>query len=349
MSDNWKKDLDDSLRIVKNAFLTGDMHTEFQYSSRQDDPNAEVKNALKNRRLYLLAFAFFPAFSGIIGFVETGILYLLHIPFYGTLPMLIRYITAFLGTIVTICVIKKWRRQGREAKAVYDKQIMAKAVQEVLPGAILEPDRCLDSMELYLHGVVPDFDGSQGSYRIRYEKDGKTCAFSNLTLTRREKDHSDRYYHKAVFVGQAYVLRYKSRMQGSVRIMTTTKWMGREVLDGYRKQDKDREEKIETENQIFNGQFDVYATNSHTAFYVVTPLVMERLLEMKKRYGSFGVAVSGNDIMIALCSGYYLFQPPTNYQGIENISVEKSKDDIQKMLQFAQLLEDTVNGRGVVF
>lgn len=36
-------------------------------------------------------------------------------------------------------------------------------------------------------------------------------------------------------------------------------------------------------------------------------------------------------------------------EGIENISVEKSKDDIQKMLQFAQLLEDTVNGRGVVF
>ena len=92
-------------------------------------------------------------------------------------------------------------------------------------------------------------------------------------------------YNKAVFVGQAYKLRYKSQMQGTVRIMTTTQWMGREVLDGYRKQDKDREEKIETENQSFNGQFDVYATNSHTAFYVVTPLVMERLMEMKKRYG----------------------------------------------------------------
>lgn len=47
MSNNWKKDL--------------------------DDPNAEVKNALKKKRLYLLAFAFFPAFSGMIGFVETGL------------------------------------------------------------------------------------------------------------------------------------------------------------------------------------------------------------------------------------------------------------------------------------
>ena len=74
---------------------------------------------------------------------------------------------------------------------------------------------------------------------------------------------------------------------------------------------------------------------------------MERLMEMKKRYGSFGVAVSGDEIAIALRSGYYLFEPPTSYQGIENISVEKSKDEIQKMLFFAQLLEDTINGRVV--
>ena len=59
------------------------------------------------------------------------------------------------------------------------------------------------------------------------------------------------------------------------------------------------------------------------------------------------MAVSGDEIAIVLCSGYYLFEPPTSYQGIENISVEKSKDEIQKMLFFAQLLEDTINGRVV--
>lgn len=348
MMDLWNKDAEDSLRKLGNIFLTGDGNTDFSFSSEEDDPNAEVKNALKKKRLYLLAFAFFPAFSGIIGLIETGLLYFFHIPVYGRSAMLIRYITAFLGTIAAIRGIKKWRGESREAKAIYDETIMAKAVQEILPGATLEPESSIDSMELYLRGVVPDFDGSQGSYLIRYEKDKKACVFSNLTLTRREKDRNDRYYNKAVFVGQAYKLRYKSQMQGTVRIMTTTQWMGREVLDGYRKQDKDREEKIETENQSFNGQFDVYATNPHTAFYVVTPLVMERLMEMKKRYGSFGVAVSGDEIAIALCSGYYLFEPPTSYQGIENISVEKSKDEIQKMLFFAQLLEDTINGRVVV-
>lgn len=345
MSSNWKKDLDDSLRIVKNGFMTGDIHTEFTFSSEKDDPNAEVKNALKKRRLYLLAFAFFPAFNGIIGGFEEVIFRLLHINPYGAVPMMIRYASAFLGTVVAIRFIKNWRGQSRDAKAAYDEKIMAKAVQEVMPGATLLPDDCMDGMDLYLRGVVPDFDDFQGSYLINYEKGGKACAFSNLTLTRREKDHNDRYYNKAVFVGQAYVLRYKSQMQGTVRIMTTTQWMGRERLDGFKKWDKDREEKIETENQSFNEQFDVYATDAHTAFYVVTPVVMERLLAMKAKYGSFGVAVNGREIAIALCSRYYLFEPPESYQEIENISVEKSADEIRQMLLFAQLLEDTINGR----
>lgn len=107
-----------------------------------------------------------------------------------------------------------------------------------------------------------------------------------------------------------------AQMQGCVRIMTTSQWMGREVLDGFKKRDKEREEKIETENEVFNGQF--------------------------------GVAVSGDKIMIALCGGYYLFEPPRDYREIENISVERSKGEIAGMLLFARLLEDTVNGRGEI-
>lgn len=342
----WNKDAEDSLRKLGNIFLTGDGNTDFSFSSEKDDPNAAVKNELKKGRLYLLAFAFFPALCGIIGVLETVILRLFRIPVYGKGSMWFRYITAFVGTVLMIRFIKKWRGQSRNAKAVYDEKIMAKAVQEILPGAVLEPDSSVDSMDFYVHGVVPDFDDSQGSYLIRFEKNGKAFAFSNLTLTRREKDRNDRYYNKAVFVGQAYELGYKSQMPGTVRIMTTSQWMGREVLDGFKRQDKDREEKIETENEVFNGQFDVYATDAHSAFYVVTPVVMERLLDMKAKYGSFGVAVSGDKIMIALCSRYYLFEPPGDYREIEKISVEKSKDEIGQMLVFAKLLEVTINGGG---
>lgn len=117
MMDLWNKDAEDSLRKLGNIFLTEDGNTDFSFSSEEDDPNAEVKNALKKKRLYLLAFAFFPAFSGIIGLIETGLLYFFHIPVYGRSAMLVRYIAAFLGTIAAIRGIRKWRGESRGAKA----------------------------------------------------------------------------------------------------------------------------------------------------------------------------------------------------------------------------------------
>ncbi len=39
------------------------------------------------------------------------------------------------------------------------------------------------------------------------------------------------------------------------------------------------EYKIETENALFNDQFEVYANNEHNAFYILTPLFMEKIKE----------------------------------------------------------------------
>ncbi len=205
----------------------------------------------------------------------------------------------------------------------------------------------MEADKLWALGVVPEFNRASGSYLINCKKDGKLFGFSNLALFEREKDNHDEYYFKQVFAGQAFVLHYKSRMQGCVRIMTTGMLMGREYLSGFRELDKNKEEKIETENQVLNAQFDVYATNAHSAFYVLTPLVMERLLGMKNKYGRFGVAVSGSEIAIALSTGYFMFEAPRSYQNIEHISVENSKNQIRQMLAFAQLIEDTINGRMV--
>lgn len=345
MGSNWKKDLDDSLQKASNLFMTGDLYTRFAFSSEKEDSDAEVKNALKKKKLYVMALVLWLVFVKVISIVVTMIMNMLQVPYYGTTQMKVRYIIIFLDSIGFLVIVSKWKKQGKEAKSVYDEKIVSQAVQEVLPGAEFEPDGSMDADRLWVLGVVPEFNRASGSYLINYKKDGKLFGFSNLALFEREKDNHDEYYYKQVFAGQAFVLHYKSRMQGCVRIMTTGTLMGREYLAGFRKLDKSKEEKIETENQVFNGQFDVYATNAHSAFYVLTPLVMERLLAMKKKYGIFGVAVSGTEIAIALSTGYFLFEAPRSYQKIENISIENSKNQIRQMLSFAQLIEDSINGR----
>ena len=53
----------------------------------------------------------------------------------------------------------------------------------------------------------------------------------------------------------------------------------------------------------------------------------------------------GNEIVIALNSGYRLFEMPYQHDKIDTISVENSKMELRNILNFAQGLEDSINGR----
>ena len=72
---------------------------------------------------------------------------------------------------------------------------------------------------------------------------------------------------------------------------------------------------------------------------------MEQLLEMKRIYGKFGVAITGNVISIALNSKFSLFQMPILNGQVDNMSVNNSKQELQNVLSFAQKIEDSINGR----
>ena len=141
-------------------------------------------------------------------------------------------------------------------------------------------------------------------------------------------------------------MNYMSNLEGYVRIMPSVMTInGKEHLEGFKKLQKDKETKVETENRFFNDNFEVYTNNEHTAFYVLTPYVMEQLMMMKRYYKNLGVAVSGNQIMIAVDTKEYLFAMPTNFKDVNNMSVENSKQELVKMLQLAQGIENSINGR----
>lgn len=252
----------------------------------------------------------------------------------------------FIIAIIGFILLRKYGQFHNKNKAQYDRLIIEKAVRELLPGASIQPEMFVNADQLYRLGVVPFFNNTKGSYLLQYSKNGQLCSLSNLTLEYETKSEDTVGQTRTVFDGQAYILAYKSRIPGHVRIMSTykTSVTRQERLAGYRKL-ADNEHKIELENQLFNESFDVYATDEESAFYVLTPYVMEQLLMMRKRYGYFGMAVNGNEIAIALNSGYRLFEMPYQHDKIDNISVENSKMELHNILNFAQGIEDSINGR----
>ncbi len=61
------------------------------------------------------------------------------------------------------------------------------------------------------------------------------------------------------------------------------------------------EHKIYTENQLFNNRFKVYADDEHNAYYILTPKVMEKIIEFSDIIGEqISLSFNNNKLFIAI-------------------------------------------------
>lgn len=322
-----------------NKLITGDANTDFIVKNNGDNEEDMLRSNLKRQNYFSIGhLSLFIVLGGV------SVISILFKSFINVVK--IRNLIFLIIAIVGFVLLRKSGKMRAKNKEQYDRLIVEKAVQEFLPDASIQPAIGINADQLYRLGVVPLFNHEKGSYLLQFNKDGQQCYISNLTLEYETESQESTGTIKTVFDGQAYILSYETQISGHVRIMSTykTKIMNTEKLAGYRKI-TENEYKVEVENQVFNEQFDVYATDEESAFSVLTPYVMEQLLMMRKKYGHFGMAVNGNKIAIALNSNYKLFAIPYEYNKIDQVSVENSINELRNILNFAHSIENSINGQ----
>ena len=94
------------------------------------------------------------------------------------------------------------------------------------------------------------------------------------------------------FKGRMFVFYMPRTIQASVRI-TPDAFIFHPTSD--RKSDK-----LDMENVFFNKQFDVYSSDPHYAFYLLTPAMMERILYLKGKYGYVILNFEGDRVFAAI-------------------------------------------------
>lgn len=68
------------------------------------------------------------------------------------------------------------------------------------------------------------------------------------------------------------------------------------------------EHKIETENAVFNKKFQIYAADEHNAYYVLTPQVIEKIMEFSEAVGEqIAVTFCGKSMFVAIARVESLF------------------------------------------
>ncbi len=138
------------------------------------------------------------------------------------------------------------------------------------------PKRGLTKTEVYHSEFLKRADRFYAEDLITGKIDGVTFKSSDLKLEERKTRHTKngtQTYYETFFRGQMYVFDFNKTFDGFLQ-----------VLERGRPISRRKYEKIKLESMAFNKKFTTYSTNSHSAFYVLTPHFMESMMKIEREH-----------------------------------------------------------------
>ncbi|MCR9271224.1 MAG: DUF3137 domain-containing protein [Hyphomonadaceae bacterium] len=171
-------------------------------------------------------------------------------------------------------------------------------------------------VDLRAAGLVPDWDRSSFEDRLTGERSGVTFEFfeANLQERRRTTDSRGRSRTRwvTVFDGQCLRFRFHKDFLGRTVVLRDAGFFNR--FSGRRGM-----QRVKLESNVFEDAFEVYSTDQVEARFLLTPDLMQRLIELEKvfRGGKLRCAFKNNELLIAL-EGGDLFEPGSMFTPLDN-------------------------------
>lgn len=145
--------------------------------------------------------------------------------------------------------------------------------------------------------------------------------------------------HTKEFKGPVITVRMKHNLNGWVTCHTTSTVFGKESDMGFKK----IRYPIDVENEQFNRVFNVDASSQQNAFYILSPLVIERLMELRRICKVFGFHVIGEFCVFCLNNNREYFTMPSGVKGAESITIEKYWQDLVQLVRIIYAFKDAVD------
>lgn len=142
-------------------------------------------------------------------------------------------------------------------------------------------------------GLVKRPDRFSGEDYIKGTYKGVAFEVSDVTL-RERVEHVDSKGNRTVtypvyFKGRWYIYKFPKTFKGTLKVCEKHPNEARGL------------EKVETESIAFNKKFKLYASDKQYAFYHLTPIMMEKLLDLEKMHrGSIYFYYTGNELHIGV-------------------------------------------------
>lgn len=224
----------------------------------------------------------------------------------------------------------------------YDEDIVIRNIPDYIP--VFGTYRNYLTDFLYDKHLCKNADGVEPSLMISDLTTNKNgfylCNFKAYRITHDSDGHRQK---SNVFKGTLIGVRMAHSTRADVSLFTSqhSSFLGiqREQANGY----KPIRNTIDTENEIFNQNFEVDAEDQTQAFFILTPIVMENLLQLKEKYGKFGVYIHDDFLLFCVNSGKAPLSRPESLEKAEQMNLQEMVNDTVNLLQMIYELKDSVD------
>lgn len=224
-------------------------------------------------------------------------------------------------------IISPLNAMEKRYKNLYKDNFVLAVLNEQFDNVSYNWEKGYTREEIKQKSIIEDGSYFKSEDYLEAEYNGVKFTRADLEIERKTDDKTIK-----IFSGRFYEIDFNKKILDDLRI--------REKNFKYAVMPKYLDKKvIETENVEFNEKFEVRALDTKSAFYVLTPQMMEYILEIRRKFKSIYISIEGTKMYIAIKSSIDSFEISTK----DVIDFEKEKKKILGELEEIKLIIDELN------
>ncbi len=241
-------------------------------------------------------------------------------PFIGFIVISVGLLIAIVGGV-----------EFSKLKKNFKEEVLSSFFAETIPGTTYSPNSGLSQPEVYATEFLKRADRFYTEDMLTGSLDDVEFRSSDVKLEERHVQHTKngtRVYYVAYFVGRVFKFTFNKPFEGHLQVLESGSPLSNRPF-----------KKVKLESIDFNEKFKTYSTNELSAFYVLTPDIMEAIFELEKRNpGRISLSFSETDLYIAINNNKNTFEIKL-FQKIDEKMMEEFRRDLLVIQDFIHTLK----------
>lgn len=241
-------------------------------------------------------------------------------------------ITIFLGIIITTAINSKDTKRFIE---IYKKIVILDSLEKVFKNITYLPNEEMDYYKIANTNMMYMGDYYHSNDYIKGEYKNINFELADVEIEDEYTDSDGDTHRITIFQGQWFIFDFNKSFKSDIQVCEKTFRNAKRKNKKYESKFK----KVELESLEFNKKFNVYAKEEIEAYYILTPNMMERILNVNEKIkGDLLFCFIDNKLHIGLYNNRDLFEPNIHKKIILERDTLKTMEELNIITNFIDLM-----------